>query len=39
MPAVWHPTIWWDWCLPQDEKKTFTDKVGSFWDKKLSTKA
>ena len=21
MPATWHPTRWWDWCLSKDEKK------------------
>ena len=30
MPVAWHPTRWWDWCNPEDEKKeiepTFTDK-------------
>ena len=30
MSVTWHPTRWWDWCLPKDEKKgiepTFTDK-------------
>ena len=20
-PAAWHPTRWWDWCFPEDEKK------------------
>ena len=19
--AAWHPTRWWDWCMPEDEKK------------------
>ena len=32
MPAAWHPTRWWDWCMPEDEKKgiklIFIDKVG-----------
>ena len=32
MPVAWHPTKWWNWCLPEDEKKgieqVFTDKVG-----------
>ena len=32
MPTTWHPTRWWDWCLPEDKKKEtdpiFTDKVG-----------
>ena len=21
MPVAWHPTRWWDWCIPKDEKK------------------
>ena len=21
MPAAWHPTRWWDWCMPEDNKK------------------
>ena len=21
MPVAWHPTRWWDWCMPEDEKK------------------
>ena len=21
MPAVWPSTRWWDWCMPEDEKK------------------
>ena len=32
MPVAWHPTRWWDWCLPEDEKegteRIFTDEVG-----------
>ena len=32
MLVAWHPTRWWDWCLPEDEKKEaepiFTDKAG-----------
>ena len=32
MPVVWHPTKWWDWFLPLDEKNgikpTATDEVG-----------
>ena len=34
MPVAWHPTIWWDWCMSEDETKetdpTFTDKVGRY---------
>ena len=33
MPVAWNPTRWWDWCLPEDEKKRiepiFADKVGT----------
>ena len=21
MPSAWHPSRWWDWCVPEDEKK------------------
>ena len=21
MPVAWHPDRWWDWCVPEDEKK------------------
>ena len=21
MPIAWHPLRWWDWCVPEDEKK------------------
>ena len=28
--VAWDPTRWWDWCLPEDDKKeiepTFTDE-------------
>ena len=29
VPEAWHPTRWWDWYMPEDEKKEpiFTDKV------------
>ena len=20
MPIAWHPSRWWDWCIPRDEK-------------------
>ena len=20
MPIAWHPSKWWDWCVPEDEK-------------------
>ena len=22
MTIAWHPSKWWDWCVPEDEKKT-----------------
>ena len=21
MPIAWHPSRWWDWCVPEDEKQ------------------
>ena len=21
MRIAWHPSRWWDWCVPEDEKK------------------
>ena len=31
MCLVWHPSRWWDWCFPENEKKEtepiFTDTV------------
>ena len=21
MPIAWHPSRWWDWCVPNDEKQ------------------
>ena len=21
MTVAWHPTRWWDWCIPEDDKK------------------
>ena len=31
MSVAWHPTIWWDWCVPGDKKKerdpTFSDEI------------
>ena len=33
MPVAWLSTRWWDWCMPEDEKKEiepiFTDKTGT----------
>ena len=26
MPIPWHPSRWWDWCVPEDEKKE-TEKL------------
>ena len=26
LPIVWHPSRWWDWCVPEDEKKE-TEKL------------
>ena len=26
MPIAWHPSRWWDWCVPEDEKKE-TEKL------------
>ena len=26
MPITWHPSRWWDWCIPEDEKKE-TEKL------------
>ena len=26
MPLVWHPSRWWNWCVPEDEKKE-TEKL------------
>ena len=26
MPIAWHPPRWWDWCVPEDEKKE-TEKL------------
>ena len=26
MPIAWHPSHWWDWCVPEDEKKE-TEKL------------
>ena len=39
MHVAWHPRRWWDWCMPEDEKKgiepIFTNKnqykVGRKW--------
>ena len=28
MRVVWHPSRWWDWCVPEDEKKE-TEKLWS----------
>ena len=26
LPIAWHPSRWWDWCVPNDEKKE-TEKL------------
>ena len=26
LPIAWHPSRWWDWCMPRDEKKE-TEKL------------
>ena len=26
MSIAWHPSRWWDWCVPEDEKKE-TEKL------------
>ena len=26
MPIAWHPSRWWEWCVPQDEKQE-TEKL------------
>ena len=26
MPTAWHPSRWWDWCVPEDKKKE-TEKL------------
>ena len=26
LPIAWHPSRWWDWCVPEDEKKE-TEKL------------
>ena len=26
LPITWHPSRWWDWCVPEDEKKE-TEKL------------
>ena len=32
--VAWHSTRWWDWCIPEDEKKevksVFTDNFGKW---------
>ena len=29
MPITWHPSRWWDWCVPNDEKKKRQKNCGS----------
>ena len=26
-PNAWHPSRWWDWCMPEDEKK----EISKLW--------
>ena len=26
LPIAWHPSKWWDWCVPEDEKRE-TEKM------------
>ena len=26
LPIAWHPLRWWDWCVPEDEKRE-TEKL------------
>ena len=26
LPIAWHPSRWWDWCIPEDEKRA-TEKL------------
>ena len=26
LPIAWHPSIWWDWCMSEDQKKE-TEKL------------
>ena len=44
MPVAWHPTKWWDWCMPEDDKneikpffidKSYCKVVGIVMDKRL----
>ena len=28
MPIAWHPSRWWDWCVPEDKKKKDRKIVG-----------
>ena len=32
MPIAWHPSRWWDWCIPGDEKKRARKIVGISMD-------
>ena len=29
MAIAWHPSRWWDWCIPKDEKKE-TEKLWAY---------
>ena len=28
-PIAWHPSRWWGWCIPEDEKKRRQKNCGS----------
>ena len=28
IPIAWHPSRWWNWCIPEDEKK----ETENFWE-------
>ena len=30
MSVLWHPTRWWDWCMPEDGKKKKKEEIESF---------
>ena len=38
MPLAWHPTRWWDWCMPQDEKMKKKKEIEPFFVNKNKCK-
>ena len=32
MFVAWHPTRWWDWCLPEDKKKGIEPSFTKSWE-------